>query len=113
MKNKKILSGILIIIGIGIYIFGSYISSEVSQGRKKISSAQKKVDKAHGLSKLSPYTKDIGDMAAASGQKKIDEGKKEADKYQVLANWLHGSGISIFVIGIGLLGFSFIRKKSS
>ena len=113
MKTKRILSGILIVLGIVLYIFGSYISDEVAQGRKKISSAQKSVDQGRGLSQISPFSKGIGDMATDSAQKKIDEGRQDADAYQVIANWLHGTGIVIFVAGIGLLVFSFIRKKSS
>ena len=113
MKNIRILSVIVILLSIGIYIFGSYISGEVSQGRTKITSAQKNVDRGNEFSQLSPYTKDLGDIATDSAQKKIDEGKQEANKYQVLANWLHGGGIVIFVAGIGLLVFSFVRKKSS
>jgi len=113
MKTKRILSGILIILGIGLYIFGSYIEDEVAEGRKKIASGQQSVDQMQELSELSPYTKGLGEMATGSAQRKIDAGKKDADAYQVLANWLHGSGIVLFIAGVGLLAFSFTRKKSN
>ena len=112
MKIKRILSGVLIILGIGLYIFGSYISGEVSMGREKIESAQKNVNQGRKFSQINPFSKEIGGMFADSAQKKIDEGKQEVDKYYILANWLHGGGIVIFVAGIGLLAFSFVRKKS-
>lgn len=111
MKNMRILSGILLILGIGLYIAAGYIASEVSEGRGKIAGAQGGVDKGRELSQLNPYTKDLGDIAADAFQKKIDEGKGKADKYQVLANWLHGSSIVLFIAGIGLLVFSFKSKK--
>lgn len=109
MKNTRILSTILIILGIVLYILGSYISGEVSEGRQKIAGAQKGVDMGRRFSPSGP----VGDIATGSVQKKIDEGSRTADKYQVLANWLHGSGIVFIVVGAGLLIFSFVRKKSS
>lgn len=113
MKTKRILSGILLILGIGLYIFGSYISGEVAEGRKKIASGQQSVDRAKGASQFSPYTKGLGDMATGSAQKKIDKGKEDVEKYQAMANWLHGVGIVVFIVGAGLLIFSFTRKKNT
>ncbi len=113
MKKKRILSVILIVLGVGLFIIGSYISSEVAQGRKKISGAQRSVDQGKELTQISPFTKDIGDMAAGSVQGKIDEGSRTADNYELLANWLHGTGVVIFIAGIFLLVFTFVRKKSS
>ena len=74
MKIKRIISLVLLIVGIGCYFFAGYISGEVAEGRKKIASGQKTVDELQGLSKLSPYTKDIGEAATSSAQKKIDAG---------------------------------------
>ncbi len=111
MKKKRILGGILVILGIVFYIFGSYISGEVAEGRKKIASAQGSVDKLQGLSDVTPFSKGLGDMATGSAQKQIDAGKQDADKYQKIANWLHGGGIVIFIAGVGLLIFSFVRKN--
>lgn len=113
MKKKRILGGILVIIGIVFYIFGSYISGEVAEGRKKIASAQGSVDALKGVSDATPFTKGLGDMATGSAQKKIDAGKQDADKYETLANWLHGGGIVLFIAGIGFLVFSYVRKKNS
>lgn len=113
MKNKRILSIVLIILGVGLFVVGSYISSEVAQGRKKIAGAQRSVDQGKQITQISPFTKDIGDMAAGSVQGKIDEGSQTADNYELLANWLHGSGVVIFIAGIGLLVFTLVRKKSS
>ncbi len=112
MNCKRIIGIILIICGVGLYIAGSYVAGEVAQGRKKISSAQKSVNQLRGLTNLSPITKDAGDLATGSAQKKIDAGRYKANTYQVLAGWLHGVGIAIFVIGIIILVWSFFRKKN-
>ncbi|PIS00921.1 MAG: hypothetical protein COT84_05015 [Chlamydiae bacterium CG10_big_fil_rev_8_21_14_0_10_35_9] len=111
MKTKRTLGIIFLILGVVLYIFGSYISGEVAKGRQQISSAQKSVDKGRGFSQLSPFTKDVGGMLADSAQKKIDEGRQQADEYEALANWLHIGGIVIFIVGVGFLAFSFSRKK--
>ena len=113
MKNKKVLGIILIILGVGLYMFGNYIASEVAKGRSEISSGQETVDQVKKLTEFHPFTKEIGDMATDSAQKQIDEGKVKADKYQQLANWMHGGGIVVFIVGIGIFIFSFSRKKSS
>ena len=111
MKIQRIISGLLVITGICLYIFGSYVTSEVEGGRKKIHSAQHNVDTGKALTDLSPYTKDIGDIATKPIQKKIDEGKDEADSYETLAFFLHAGGIVLFVFGVVFLVFSFKRAK--
>lgn len=105
MKTKKILSAALMIVGICLYLIGNYIAGEVAEGRGKIAGAQKGVDLGNKFAPSGPVTGSI--------QRKIDEGKQEADKYEVIANWLHGSGIVLFVAGLGLLVFCFVRKKKS
>ena len=109
MKSKKILSVILIVLGICLYLVGNYISNEVAKGRGQIASAQQSVDAGSKFAPSGP----VGDLATGSIQRKIDEGKQEADKYQVLANWLHVSGVVVFIAGLGILIFSFVRKKTS
>jgi hypothetical protein len=111
MKTVRIIGIILLLAGIGLYFVGNYVADEVAHGRKRISNAQKSVDRSRSITDLSPVTKDAGDMFADGAQKKIDEGKGEANEYQVMADWLHGGGIAVFVIGAGLLIFSFFGKK--
>ncbi|PCI95942.1 hypothetical protein COB11_00650 [Candidatus Aerophobetes bacterium] len=108
---KRIIGIVFLVLGIGFYVFGNYVASEVADGRKKISSGQKSVDDVQSLSKLTPFTKGIGKAATGSAQKKIDKGREDVRKYQILADWMHGVGIGVFVIGAGLLAYSFIFKK--
>ena len=110
--NIKRISGITIaVIGICAYLFGSYIEAQVNDGKGQISSGQKKVDTIRDVGGLSPYTQDLGDSVASSGQKKIDEGQKLVDKYEELAEELHLGGVLLFLIGAGLTGWSFVQKK--
>lgn len=110
MSKKGIWGIVLIIIGVILFVFGSYISGEVSDGEKKIKHAQQTVDQGKRLTSSNRYTKGIGNMAAHPVQKKIDEGKTEAKNYQTLASILHGSGIVVFIIGVGCIVFSFTSK---
>ena len=111
MKTRRILSGLLIILGIGMYFVGNHIADEVADGRKKLASAQNKVDHGRRISRLRPLARHRADDLTDSAQGKIDEKREEADNYQVLASWLHGGGITLLVVGAGLLAFSFGRKK--
>lgn len=110
MSKKRIWGIVLIIIGIILFVFGSYVSGEVAQGEQKIKSAQKGVDQSKSLTSSNRYTKSVGNMATRPVQKKIDEGKHEAASYQTLANILHGSGVVVFIIGVGCIAFSFTSK---
>lgn len=111
MNIKRISGVVVLIIGAALFVFGSYVSEEVAGGRQKISSAQKSVDQVDSLSKMSPYTKGVGGMATGSAQKKIDKGREDVAKYQMLANLLHGSGVVLFIAGVGLVALSFMQKK--
>lgn len=109
---KKITAVILLILGVGFYVLGTYVSSEVTQGEKKITRAQKNVNRVQGLTNISPYTKDVGKAATSPIQKKIDEGKQVASKYKGLSSWFHGGGIALFIIGSIFLIRSIYTKRS-
>ena len=110
MKNKRILGIVLFFIGILMFLFANYIDKEVSEGKHKISTAQKQVDTGDSLLSLSPYTEDIGKTAKGGAQKKIDAGQAEVDKYETIALWLHIGGILIGITGIGTFALSY-RKR--
>lgn len=111
MKSKFIFSGILIIIGLGLFFTGMHISSEVSAGRQKIKAAQSAVDFGTDLSKKNPITKEYGGYVTDPAQKRIDAGKLEAKTYEAIAIALEASGVVIFLVGIGLLFFALMKKK--
>lgn len=109
MKFKKILSPSLIIIGIILFVFGSYISQQVKQGEQKISRAEAGVNQTCNLTKINPYTHKIGKIFTHPIRKKISEGKKSADHYKTVAFYLHLGGIIIFLLGF--LSLILIKKK--
>lgn len=109
---KKIIGIVLLVIGICLYLFSGYISTQVAQGQQKIVNTQKNVNRARGLTNLSPYTKDIGNVATQPIQQKIDQGKQEVAQYQALANWLRLGGVICIVAGVVLFVFGTLGKKS-
>ncbi len=104
----KKLGVVVFIIGVAMLLGSFYIKTQVLEGRKQISSAQKSVDQSKGLFSLSPYTKDVGGMIAGSAENKIKAGSAEADRYEKIAGGLQIGGGALIILGIVLL---VIRKK--
>ena len=96
--NVKRISGVVIIIfGVIIFLLSNYIAEKVAQGQQVV----KTVETA---TSFSSETKGLGKMATGSGQKQID-------KFGRIANGLHLGSFVLVLVGAGLIGFSFIRKK--
>lgn len=111
MFVRRIVSILLLIIGITAFLFGSYISDQVLQGQNKIDNTQNSVNQVRKFTRIIPYTKTIGKIATARIQQRIEEGKETVSQYQKMAYWLHiGGGIS-FLLGAILLIFSFSNKQ--
>lgn len=108
MSWKRIVGIIFILGGIALLLISKYITEQVEDGKKQISSAQKKVDQGSTLFSLSPYTKGVGEELTGSAQKKIDAGKQEVAYYEAVAGQLKVGGIACLVVG-GIL-FIFGRK---
>lgn len=106
----RILSVILLIAGLGIFTFGTHVSRQASRGEQKISQAE---ENAQGGRRpiVGPVRKSVRAQAAQNAQEKIGDEKGKVAASQVTANWLHGSGIVLFVVGIGCLAFSFSNKR--
>ncbi len=109
---KKIASPVLIILGIVFFVFGSYISSQVSQGEQKIQRAERGVNHACSLTKVDPLVHKVGKVFTTPIRDKIADGKQEASKYKKAATWLHISGIVLFVLGIAFI-FLFNKRKKN
>jgi hypothetical protein len=111
MNKKRILGIILLVVGFAMYLFSNYIEGQVTEGRKKISSAQKTVDQSNSLFSHNPYSEEIGKGITGSAQKKINEGKNEANTYEQMATWLHVGGAILIVVGAGIFIMSFMKKN--
>lgn len=112
MKLRKIISPILVVAGVVLFIFGSYISSQVNQGQEKINRAQKGVNAACSIIKVNPNVEKIGKTVGTKPiQQKINEGQEQADSYKKLAFTFKVGGVSLFVLG--LIGFFVARNKNA
>ncbi len=85
MNLKRILGLILGVFGIVLLVFGSYINGLVKEGRKKISDAQKGLDRGSSILSLTPITKQVGKTAMSGIQEKINAGEEGANYYAHLA----------------------------
>ena len=110
MKTKKIISLLLIILGLGLIGTAMYINSEVETGKHKISRAQSQVDQGKNLFSLNPVTKEVGKGLTGGAQKKINEGKQQVTHYEGVAKVTQISGIILLIIGIATF---FCCRKSS
>ncbi len=110
MILKRVLGIVLLTIGIILYFFSSYISSQVAEGKEKISSAKEQVNVAGKLFSMSPYTKGIGKEVSATGEKKIGEGEQKVAKYEKIAHQLYIGGIILVVLGAGVIAWSFAKR---
>ena len=109
MATKKRLGTILLILGVGFFLFGSYTSYRVSQGEGKLSQAQ---EEQAGRRKplIGPVRKGINSRMSESAQEKISEQAQEISASRVMASWLQGSGIVLVVVGMGC--FIFRKRKN-
>lgn len=112
MKSLRIIGIALILLGIVSYAFARYIDSEVAKGRKQIAEGQQTVDTINKFSGVTPYTEDVGEAITKDGQRQIDEGKMQANRYAKIAYSLYTIGIILFLVGIILviIGF-FVRYR--
>ena len=111
MKKKRSLGILLLVGGVALILFSMYISGQVTEGREKISNAQNQVDRGKKLFSLTPYTEPLGKGLTGAAQRKIDEGRQEADEYAQLADWLKIGGVVCIIAGGAV--FLMSRKRRS
>ncbi len=111
IKIVQIIEIIFVASGIALLALSHYIHAQVLEGRGEIADAQGKVDTGKKLFSLSPATKNVGDHATSFIQKKINEGKEEADYYEALASKLQMGGILLILGGAGLAAATILRRK--
>lgn len=113
MNVKKVIGILLIIGGVGMIGMGSYIKSQVEEGKQKISSAQEKVDTGNSLFSMSPATKELGQGITGGAQKKIDAGKRDVKVYEAMSEKFKWGGIASILIGIICLALSGKKSRRS
>ena len=109
LNSKQIGAIVVLVVGVGMLVTSHYIRGEVAQGKKEISSAQRKVDAGKSIFSLSPATKEAGKGITGAAQKKINAGKKDAAHYENVASGLKVVGV--IVVLLGLAGLFFFRRE--
>jgi hypothetical protein len=110
MKVKTIAPIVVGLIGAGMLLFSGYIAKQVAAGNLQIMQGQKQVDTVDSVFSSNRYTKPFGKQLAGSGQKKIDAGKEEIAKYELISKRLQIGGVILIVIGGA--SFFYWRKRS-
>lgn len=108
---KKISGVILICVGAALIVFSALVSKEVKQGDQKIQRSQNAVHGIRQATKGNDTTRQIGRIITQPIQKKINEGKVEANKYRKLSIWSLIVGIVCASIGLCLLIWGLVTKK--
>jgi hypothetical protein len=111
MKMLRIIGILILVAGIAAILFSNYITTQVKEGKLKITQGEQKVNKGKQLFSLSPATKEVGGALTQSADKKIQEGKEQVGYYEQLASELQIGGIIGCIVGAGLILFSFIGKN--
>lgn len=99
---RKFLGGLLLIVGVSVFSFGSHVSRQASQGQEKVAAAEQKMQE-HDRPTLGPARRHAKKDTSETAQRKIDAAEQKIVQSRVTANWLHGTGIALFVIGMGCL----------
>lgn len=108
MHKNKIISLVVVVIGLAALGTSRYIMSQVDQGKEQVEQAQKFVDKGNALFSTNSVTKEVGKGITGGVQKKINKGSREIAKYERLANQLRVGGIILIIAG-GV--FFFMNRK--
>lgn len=103
------MSLLLLILGAGIFLFGTYKSDEVSQKEQTLTQMETQADESRRPI-LGPVRRNIRDSQKQSAEEKIGDAKSTIAGVGVTAAWMQGIGTGIFVIGFGWAVFSFSRK---
>lgn len=111
MKSKRATALIVLIIGVVMIFFSNYIKGQVATGREEIESGQESVNRSNSLFSSNPLTKAVGQGITGSAQKKIEAGTAEADRYEMIANYLQIGGIILIILGGAGLIYSFVKKR--
>jgi hypothetical protein len=93
---------IAIVIGGAMVIFSDYIANQVAEGRLQIQQGQQTINTVDTLFSGSSYIKPLGKQLTKSGQKRIDRGTEQANRYESLSNQLKIGGIILIIVGLGL-----------
>jgi hypothetical protein len=105
MRKKKFISAALIVLGAGLFIFGSYISRQAAQRELQISQIEQS-EQGRRRPLIGPVRKSHSLQSAQTTQGKLAQAEQTVAASQTSANWLRGIGIVVIAAG---LGYFFLR----
>ncbi len=100
MNLRRVLGILMIVGGIVLILTSNYISERVLEGKAQIASGQRKVDTADSVFGMSRATKPVGKAFTGSGQRRIDAGQREVDRYEQLAGQFRMGGYALIIVGL-------------
>ncbi len=107
---RKNLSILLLAVGLGFFIFGSYLSHKAEQEETRVLQAESYED-GYRRPILGPVRRAARANSAESAQERIGDAKFKIGQSQTTANWLRGAGIVILLTGAVCFVLSYSRKK--
>lgn len=108
MSKRRTLSALLLVCGVGIFGFGSYLSYQAMQSEGSISQVEEKLQE-YNRRPMGPIRRRIRAEREETAQQKIGQAEQRVTQSRVTADWLRGVGIVLFILGVG--GLVFFRKK--
>ncbi len=112
MGTLRIIGIVILLGGVAMLGFSSYIKHRVEEGKTEIAGAEKSVDQGNQLFSLNPVAKEIGKGLSGMAEKKINKGKQDVAEYEELAGWLQIGGIIAIVLGALVVIFGKKRRFS-
>lgn len=104
---RKILSIILLVLGIGVFGFGSYMTNMEWQKQAQVVRAEENQPE-YRRPVIGPVRKTAEAQAQESSHREIFAAEQDISENQVTAKWFRGVGIAIFLAGI--ISFIYARR---
>lgn len=101
MIMKKAIGTLLIVLGAGTFIWGSYIGQEADLGEERISQAEENIGQSRPT--LGPVRRRAKQEMKTNAEEKIGEEKQTVGQIAINSTWLKGIAIVLFVIGLILI----------
>lgn len=97
-------------IGIGIFIYGNHIAKVAADAEAKVVQVQEN-ESENSRPIVGPIRRGVKTQVVEATDQKIGQAEQKIVQSRVTANWLHGTGVALFLIGMGCLIRSYSHKK--
>ncbi len=108
MFVRRIISILIIAVGVGMFTYGNNVSKQADQGQEKIEQAQDSQGQRRPV--LGPVRRNAQQQATQQARTKIATEQTKVAILGIDATWFRGAGIVVAVLGLGIFAFSFRRR---